>query len=129
MLDVILRSVQNSNIQFGGALFLLTMDHTQLAPINRKPFLISLHVLSCFKMFRLESSVRTSVDINLQRLQQITCMHPSEYEKKTLLLTEFKVLASETFMFVNDWNSQEIDPNTYRLYQQKKQLKMQPQNI
>ena len=129
VLDMILRTVRNTNIPFGGVLFLLTMDHTQLAPINGKPFLISSHVLSCFKMVRLECSVRASVDNNFQRLQQIACMHPSEYETNPSLLTEFKLLASETFTFVNDWNAQEIDPNTYRLYGRKKQLKMQPQNI
>ena len=34
VLDMILRTVQNSNVLFGGVLLLLTMDHAQLAPTN-----------------------------------------------------------------------------------------------
>ena len=90
VLDMILRTVRNSNIPFGRVLLLLTMGHTQLATINGKPFLISSHILSCFKMIWLECSVRASAVFNCHMLIQIARIHPSEYETNPSLLTEFK---------------------------------------
>ena len=64
-----MRQVRNNKIPFGDVMFLCTMDHTQLAPIKGKPFLISSHIFSCFKMFTLEHSGRANKDLDFQRLQ------------------------------------------------------------
>ena len=64
---MILRAIRNDNIPFGGVLLLLTMDHTQLAPVQGKPFLVLSHFLSCYKMVRLEYSVRANSDLIFQR--------------------------------------------------------------
>ena len=62
-LDLILRRVKNNNIFLGGMLFICTLDHKQLQPINGKPFLVSPMVLSCFKFVSMSESVRASGDI------------------------------------------------------------------
>ena len=97
-----MRAIKNNHIPFGGVLLLLTMDHTQLAPVQAKPILVSSHILSCFKMVRLEYSVRFNSNLNFQRVQEIARMLPSQYENDPSLLTEFKSQASQTFTFVSN---------------------------
>ena len=75
ILDIMLREFRNNNIPFRGVMFLCTMDHTQLAPIKGKPFLVSSHILCCLKMFRLEHSVRANEDLDFQKRQQIARMY------------------------------------------------------
>ena len=63
----------------GEVLIISTMDHTQLQPVNGRPFLLSTHVITCFKMIKLQCSVRASGDQDFQRMQEIICMHASKY--------------------------------------------------
>ena len=100
----------------GGLLVISTMDHTQLQPIEGRPFLLSSHVITCFEMVQLQTSVRAAADVQLQRIQQIASMHYSSYIDNTDLLDEFRNLLSETCVFVSNWNAPEITPSTYRLY-------------
>ena len=116
VLDIILRQIRNNNIPFGEVMFLCSMDHTQLSPIKGEPLLVSSHILSCFKMFRLEHSVRANEDLDFQRLQQISRMNLSKYTNNPHRLNEFRQLASETITFFNNWNCPEIDSTTYGLY-------------
>ena len=118
-LDMILRRIRQNSIPFGGVLIICTLDHTQLRPIRGLPFLVSTHILSCFRMTRLQHSVRASSDAEFQRLQQIARMHPGKYRNKPVLLEEFRNLCTNVFTFVDDWNSPIIDPNTHRLYGRK----------
>ena len=101
---------------WGGLLIIATMDHTQLQPVQGRPFLLSSHVITCFKMVMLKTSVRASGDVQFQRLQAIARMHYMEYEEDPSLLDEFKNLLPETCTFVDSWSSPEITPSTYRLY-------------
>ena len=57
-LDIILRRLISNNIFMGGLLFMCTLDHKQLPPIDGKPFLTSSMVLSCFEFICLKESVR-----------------------------------------------------------------------
>ena len=116
VLDIILRKLRNNNIFMGGILVISTMDHTQLQPVEGRPFLLSSHVITCFKMVKLETSVRAADDPALQRIQQIASKHYSLYIEDDDLLVEFRNLISETCTFVDNWNSLEITPSTYRLY-------------
>merc|ERR1712127_393057 len=59
-LDILLRKIRNGNIFFGGLLIIASLDHRQLPPVKGKPFLMSPHVLTCFKFSILEHSVRAS---------------------------------------------------------------------
>ena len=102
IMDMILRRLRDNSIPFGGVHIICTMDHTQLAPVTGKPFLVSSHILSCFKMVRLQHSVRATSDPQFQRLQQIVRMHPDEYIRDSSILEEFKNLAGEVFTFVPD---------------------------
>ena len=58
-LDIILRRIRNNNIFLGGVLFICTLDHKQLPPIDGKHFLVSPMVLSCFEFVCLSESVIT----------------------------------------------------------------------
>ena len=118
-LDMILRRVRNNNIFLGGILFICTLDHKQLQPIDGKPFLVSPMVLSCFKFVSLTESVRASGDHNLQRIQKIARMNPDMYDRNPDLISEFKDLLSSTCTFVDNWNDDIISPTTYRLYGKK----------
>ena len=99
-----------------GLLIIATMDHTQLQPVQGRPFMLSSHVITCFKMVMLQTSVRASGDVQFQRLPDIARMYHMEYEEKPSLLDEFKNLLSETCTFVDSWSSPAITPSTYRLY-------------
>ena len=70
-LEVILRRLCRNSIPFGGVLIMCTIDHTQLVPVKGKQFLVSYHILSCFKMVILQHSVRACNDPEFQPLQQI----------------------------------------------------------
>jgi hypothetical protein len=78
-LDIILRKIRKNNIFFGGLLIIASMDHRQLPPVTGKPFLMSSHVLSCFKFSVLDHSVRASQDSYLERTVNIARMHPDLY--------------------------------------------------
>ena len=74
-LDIILRKIRNNNIFLGGLLFICTLDHKQLAPIDGFPILTSPLVISCFEFISLTESVRESGDVNLQRIQNLARMN------------------------------------------------------
>ena len=103
----------------GEVLIISTMDHTQLQPVNGRPFLLSTHVITCFKMIKLECSVRASGDQDFQRMQEIIRMHVSKYNDDPELLEELKILLRDVPTFVTDWSSSEISSDTYRLYARK----------
>ena len=46
-------------------------------------------------------------------------MHPGHYTNHPELIKEFRELCEKVFTFVPSWNSDVIDPNTYRLYGKK----------
>ena len=63
-LEIIFRRIRGNNIFMGGVVIISTMDHSQLPPVTGRPFLLSTHVITCFKMVKLESSVRAAGDSN-----------------------------------------------------------------
>ena len=84
--------MRNTNVFMGGVVVISTMDHTQLQPVKGRPFLLSTHVITCFKMVKLETCVRAAGDKDFQRLQEITRMHFSCFNDETQLLNEFRDL-------------------------------------
>ena len=56
-IDIILRRIRDSNIYLGGILVIGTIDHTQIQPINGKPFLTSTHIVTCWRMVILTQSI------------------------------------------------------------------------
>jgi len=119
VLDIILRRLRDTNIFMGGVVIICTMDHTQLQPVEGRPFLTSSNIISCFKMVKLCTSVRAAKDPNLQRIQEIARMHYSKYEENNDLIIEFKNLLRSTCTFVQTWSSDKITPSTYRLFSKK----------
>ena len=67
--DIILRRIRNSNIYMGGVLFIFSMDHTQIQPIEGHHFLTSIHIIPCYKMVVLRNSVRAHNDPDFKRIQ------------------------------------------------------------
>lgn len=99
LLDLIIQNVRGNGIFMGGILLICTMDHSQLQPVNGRPFLVSSHIPSCFQMTKFEHSVCTS-EPDLQRLLQIARMHPRQYQRDCTLLPEFHQLCSTVFTYV-----------------------------
>ena len=117
ILDMLLRIIRNNNIFFGGLKINGNIDHKQISAIQGHPFLTSPHILTCFTMCVLKHSVRASSDTNLQRIIEITRMHPDEYNPS--ILQEFANLASDTFTFVPSWNHEIITPDVFRIFLKK----------
>ena len=115
-LDIILHWIRKNNIFLGVLLFICTLDHKQLPPINGKPFLVSPMILSCFEFICLSESVRASGDPSLQRIQQIARMNPRMYDETPELIPEFESLLSTTCTFVDSWSDPVISTTTFRLY-------------
>jgi len=111
--DIILRQIRKTNTVNGGIFEIGTMDHTQLQPVQGRPFLTQPHIISCYNMVELEHSVRAHNDYNFQRLQYITRLPSNKLDDDTI--NEFKRLC-EGFTFVSDWTDLNISPSTYRIY-------------
>eukprot|EP00957_Ditylum_brightwellii_P060933 4625840-Ditylum_brightwellii.AAC.1 len=54
--------VRESNAFMGGVLLICTMDYTQIQPIHGHPVLILIHIVPCFKMVVLKTSVCANSD-------------------------------------------------------------------
>ena len=118
-LDIILRKLRNNNIFMGGFLIIGTMDHTQLYSVTGRPMMVSSQIISCFTMVAFNTSVRAAGDPALQRIQQIARYHYAHYESHPEVIDEFKELICQHCTFVDTWNSEEITPDTYRLFGKK----------
>ena len=116
VIDIILRRIRSNNIFLGGLLIICTLDHTQIQPVQGRPFLTSTHIIPCFKMVSFENSIRASGDANFQRIHKIAKFNYMRYEQEPELIDEFVRLASEHLTFVDNWNDEIITPSTYRLY-------------
>lgn len=119
VIDIILRKLRDNNIFLGGVLIIFTMDHTQILPFESRPFLTSTHVIPCFRMVALETSIRANGDELFQRAQAIARYSYRKLTREPQLVDEFIGLVSENFTFVEDWSSELITPSTYRLYGKK----------
>ena len=86
------------------------MDHTQLQPINGRPFLLSTQVMN------LQSSVRAAGYVDSQQLQAIIRMHYSHYIEHPELLDYLRVLLPNVPTYNQTWTSSQISDDTYRLY-------------
>ena len=71
IVDIIFRQIRGSDLYLGGIKILGTLDHTQIQPVQGRPFLTSIHLLTSFKVCELRTSVRASNDDNWKRIQEI----------------------------------------------------------
>jgi hypothetical protein len=115
-IDLILRRLRETNIYLGGLLIICTLDHTQIQPIDGRPFLTSSHIIPCFKMVCLKHSVRASSDVQFQRIQEIARYSYKKFENEPNLMEEFIQLCSAHLTFVPNWDNPVITPQTMRLY-------------
>ena len=77
-----------------------SLDHHQLSPVSGSLFLMSPHVLNCFKFAILYHFVRASYDPSLQRIINIAKIHPNIYKQYPEVIEEFKELARNNFTFM-----------------------------
>ena len=105
-LEVILRRLCRNSIPFGGVLIMCTIDHTQLVPVKGKQFLVSYHILSCFKIGILQHYICSFNDPEFQRFQQIACIHHDMYSTNPELLRDFRLLSVIVFTFVSECSSE-----------------------
>ncbi len=87
-LDILLRKVRNSNIPFGGVLFISTVDPAQFGPINGLPLFLSSHILTDFDSV-LYSSVRAQGDALFCELQNISHINRGSGTKNVMALISF----------------------------------------
>ena len=62
VIEIILRRVRDVQVFLGGLFIVSKMDHMQLQPVRGRLFLLSSHVITLFKMVKLETSVRCAGD-------------------------------------------------------------------
>ena len=98
-LEIILGRLRGNSIASGGVLIIFTPDHTQFLPVKGKQFLISSHILSCFKIVILKHYFRAWNDTEFQQLQQIERMNPGMYSTNPELLREFRQWSGIVFTF------------------------------
>ena len=118
--DIIMRRLRGSDLFFGGVLLFCTLDHLQLRPIKGLPLLLSPHIMTCFRMIRLNHLVRASQDPNLQRIIDICRMSKFEYELQPSAIDELKTLLKENCTWVDSWDSPLIPNNAMRCFGMRK---------
>ena len=65
-IEIIFRRIHENDIFMDGVVIIITIDHTQLQPVDGRPFLLSTNVITCFKMIKLQTSVRAAGDVQFQ---------------------------------------------------------------
>ena len=113
-LDILLRKVRNSNIPFGGVLFISTVDPAQFGPIKGLPLFLSSHILTDFVIVGLYTSVRAQGDALFCELQNISRMKPSLLIGNGEIEARFKHLLRTCLTFVRTWD--EVAPDVQRMY-------------
>jgi hypothetical protein len=118
IIDIIMRRLRSNNIFLGGLLLIIcTLDHTQIQLVKGRPFLTSTHIIPCFKMVSFVNSIRASGDAAFQKIQELARFNYIIFEEEPDLIDEFvRLLVSENFTFIDNWNDEQITPSTYRLY-------------
>ena len=118
-LDIIMRRVRGSSTWMGGMVIVTTIDDKQLKPVNGYPLLLSPHILTCFRVAVLRHSVRSSADINQQRVINISRMPERELNADEGLIDEVVKLVSHNCRFVSNWDDPAIDEKTLRVFAKK----------
>jgi predicted GIY-YIG superfamily endonuclease len=113
---MIMRKLRGSDLFFGGVLLICTLDHLQLRPIKGIPFLLSPHIMTCFRMLQLKHLVRSAHDPNLQRVIDICRMTRQEYEDNPTVIDELKELLRTHCTWVDNWDSPEIPRSATRCF-------------
>mmetsp|Transcript_1509 Transcript_1509/g.3368 ORF Transcript_1509/g.3368 Transcript_1509/m.3368 type:complete len:240 (+) Transcript_1509:263-982(+) len=105
IMDIILRRVRGRTSFLGGVLLIATLDDKQLLNINGYPFLMSPHILACFKFARLSHSVRSGADSAWSRVQNITRLSRRELVNNPGVIREFKDIIINRCTHVSTWES------------------------
>ncbi len=101
---------------FMGGLFILSsMDYLQLQPIDGRPPILSPFMISSFRFFKLDLSVRACDDRDLRRIQEITRLPNHELDDD--IIEEFCFLIKTCCTFVRDWK--ELGPHVLRIFSKK----------
>ncbi len=117
--DIILRKLRKSQTPFGGVLFLGSMDHAQIPPINALPFLMSSLVLTSFSMVQLKESVRAHADTDFQDFQRLIRKNPFDLRQNDEDRRRFFHLARTLFKYVRDWSDPRIKSNMAHVFSRK----------
>ena len=123
--EIILRRMRNnSNMIMGFVIIISTLDHTLLKPVKGLPFLLSSHVITNFKMAKLETSLCAVVDPSLKTIQKIISSHYNQFTAKHNLLSELRDLLHDVPRYVHTWTSPLITCDTYYMVGEVQQLKL-----
>ena len=86
----------------GGVMIKFSMDRTQIHKIGGCPFLTSRQIISCFKMFALESYARSSNDDIFKSIQKIAQFNYQRLVDEHELVDDYLTLCSENLTFVDN---------------------------
>ena len=89
----------------------------QLQPVCGRSFILSSHVITFFKMVKLDTYVRCACDAPFEQLQQIIRSHYSLYTIN--MIREIRQLLRYVPTYVKNCSSNEIELYTYWIYGRK----------
>jgi predicted GIY-YIG superfamily endonuclease len=127
VLDIMCRRVRNSTAFFGGILVIATMDAGQLHPVDGRPPLLSVHMLTCFLFQKLTQSVRACNDAPFRRIQDLSRMRPRHITQA--ILEEFCTLIETQCTFVDSWDHPALQPSILRMFGKKAAARLAEQRL
>ena len=68
MPEIIFCRVRGNRVFMGGVIIISIKDHPKLQPVSVKPFLLSSHFITRYKMMKLETTARAFGDMSFPRL-------------------------------------------------------------
>ena len=104
VINIIMRTIRNSSLLMGGAVFICTLDVAQLSPIDGLPFLMTPDIVTSFITDELHVSFRSRNDANLTEINRLA-RNPNNTEED---LDRFESLIIEHCNHYDTWEDPAI---------------------
>jgi hypothetical protein len=118
VMDVIMRKIRKNGCFMGGVLLIASLDIAHLSPVRGRPPIMSPHMMVSFKFVKLLQPVRSGGDLQLQRIQEITRMTPSELSEPAIK-DEFCHLIVTHCTHIHSWGDPRLKANMLRVFGKK----------
>ena len=113
----------------GGVLVFGALDAKQTMNISGIPFLMSPHIITCFKLSKLQHTVRSSKDKLQQEFILLSRKSASHFRSHPENLDRFIKLLSDNCTFVKNWNANIIDRNTLCVFLKREPCEIAKENF
>ena len=97
--EIIFCEGRESETFMGGVVIISTMEDIQLQPVLGRTFLLPFHLITCYQIMKIETSVQAFGAMLFQRSQQIIQMHYSSFTND--ILDELQNLLIEVPTYVS----------------------------